>query len=130
MINFKKPKIRLDKRRDELEKDKATTKYRSPWIHYERSAAHNELLRLTPLILELGNDANSRLSDHEVKSIIATIEQLDRHAEIYLFGSRVDPNLKGGDIDLLLVSSRLSFNDKITILTLLEEKSANKSLIF
>jgi len=46
-----------------------------------------------------------RLTEQEVKAIIAGIELFDtwRVAELRLFGSRVNDQAKGGDIDLLLV---------------------------
>jgi len=56
-----------------------------------------------------------RLSSHEVDVIKKAVHRLDGNAQIYLFGSRVDDQLKGGDIDLLIVTEALSFNDKIDI---------------
>jgi uncharacterized protein len=51
-----------------------------------------------------------RLTDQEVKAIITAIDTfvMDQMAELYLYGSRIDDNLKGGDIDLLLITSAAS----------------------
>lgn len=48
-----------------------------------------------------------RLSHKEVSSIKAAFSVVlaDHPYELYLFGSRVDDNKKGGDIDLLVVVS-------------------------
>ena len=46
-----------------------------------------------------------RLSSEEVMLLKSTLKGLDEKAELYLFGSRVDDNKRGGDIDLLIVSS-------------------------
>jgi len=56
-----------------------------------------------------------RLKDFEHNAIISTVKHLDSDAIVYLFGSRVDDSKKGGDIDLLVLSSRLTSNDKRTI---------------
>lgn len=56
-----------------------------------------------------------RLSQSEKSAIIRAIERLDPRAEIYLFGSRVDDGKKGGDIDILIFSQRLNFEDKLKI---------------
>lgn len=56
-----------------------------------------------------------RLKDFEHNAIVTTVKHLDNDATVYLFGSRVDDSKKGGDIDLLVLSSRLTSNDKRTI---------------
>ena len=45
-----------------------------------------------------------RLTLHQQKTIIDAVQKAtDNSAKIILFGSRVDDNKKGGDIDLLLI---------------------------
>ncbi len=56
-----------------------------------------------------------RLKDFEIQAIKKAIYSLDSGASIYLFGSRVDDNKKGGDIDLLIFSGKLAYQDKIKI---------------
>ena len=45
-----------------------------------------------------------RLSQDEVKILKNTLYTLNSDAKLYLFGSRLYDNKKGGDIDLLIVS--------------------------
>lgn len=56
-----------------------------------------------------------RLTPTEQQSIKQTILHYDPKAQIYLFGSRVDENKKGGDIDLLVLSTQLEFREQIRI---------------
>lgn len=56
-----------------------------------------------------------RLKDFEKNAIVSTVKCLDPDAIVYLFGSRVDDTKKGGDIDLLVMSARLTSDDKRTI---------------
>lgn len=57
-----------------------------------------------------------RLSLTEKQSITKVIRFFDQDARIYLFGSRVNDRQKGGDIDLLVLSQRLSAKDTPKIL--------------
>ena len=52
-----------------------------------------------------------RLSSDEICCLKDSLKKLSNEAKIYLFGSRVDDNKKGGDIDLLILSDNLSKQD-------------------
>ena len=56
-----------------------------------------------------------RLKDFEQVAIVSTVKCLDNNALVYLFGSRVDDTKKGGDIDLLVMSEKLTNDDKRAI---------------
>ena len=56
-----------------------------------------------------------RLSKFEVDIIKDSVHRLDPKARIFLYGSRAMDTKKGGDIDLLVLSPRLSTSDKIKI---------------
>jgi len=47
-----------------------------------------------------------RLSSTEIKVLLDTINQIDAGAQVRLFGSRIDDEKKGGDIDLLILSQK------------------------
>ncbi len=48
-----------------------------------------------------------RLSDKEILLIKESIKEFDYEAKVYLYGSRVDDNKKGGDIDLIIISDKI-----------------------
>lgn len=56
-----------------------------------------------------------RLTELEINTIKGAITEKDSEALVYVFGSRVDGNAKGGDIDILVVSKKLKLNDKLLI---------------
>ncbi len=56
-----------------------------------------------------------RLKTFEIEIILNAVRLMDPSAEVYLFGSRADNKKTGGDIDLLILSDMLNFNDKIKI---------------
>ena len=56
-----------------------------------------------------------RLSTSTVATIKQTITQWDPGVVIYLFGSRTDDMKKGGDIDLLVISQRITIRKLIDI---------------
>lgn len=58
-----------------------------------------------------------RLSKEEIENIKKIIKKYDPQAQIFLFGSRIDPSKKGGDIDLLVVSNNLDYKKKRLIKT-------------
>ncbi len=58
-----------------------------------------------------------RISEHEHRIIKETISDFDPEARIYLFGSRTDNTQKGGDIDILIESSKLNFAERIVLKT-------------
>lgn len=48
-----------------------------------------------------------RLTQDEIENIKNTIKSFDPEAKIYIFGSRADLTKKGGDIDILVISSKI-----------------------
>jgi predicted nucleotidyltransferase len=52
-----------------------------------------------------------RLTKNEVETFKNKLNTLSKEAKIYLFGSRTDDSKRGGDIDLLVVSSKLTKRD-------------------
>ncbi len=63
-----------------------------------------------------------RIKNNEIKEIKECINSLDEGAAVYLFGSRTVDVAKGGDIDLLIISKRLGYDDSIRIRKDLYEK--------
>ena len=52
-----------------------------------------------------------RLTQNEVALLKEKLASLSKEAKLYLFGSRVDDGKRGGDIDLLVVSKKLTKRD-------------------
>ncbi len=58
-----------------------------------------------------------RVTQKEISAIKNNILSFDHEAKIYLFGSRVNDTEKGGDIDILVISDKIGFIEKIKIRT-------------
>lgn len=56
-----------------------------------------------------------RLTEHEKTSIKSIILNFDPYARIYIFGSRADDSKKGGDIDILVFSDKITGSDRRAI---------------
>ena len=69
-----------------------------------------------------------RLDEKEQQSISKCVEALDPASQVYLFGSRANDQLRGGDLDLLVISERLSFADKLKLLIELKEKLGDQKI--
>jgi len=63
-----------------------------------------------------------RLKDHEIHAIKSALVQVDPHARVYLYGSRVDDSKRGGDIDLLVYSNTMDLQAQSRFRCLIEEK--------
>ena len=69
-----------------------------------------------------------RLTPTEIEAISQTIRFLDDQARIRLFGSRADDAKRGGDIDLLILSEKLTESDRGTIRLSLHEKMGEQKI--
>jgi len=69
-----------------------------------------------------------RLNGKEINIIKEVISQFDSNAEVKLFGSRIDDAKKGGDIDLLIISDKITFSNKLSILIKLKEQIGDQKI--
>jgi predicted nucleotidyltransferase len=69
-----------------------------------------------------------RLTKTEIEAIGQTIRSLDDQARICIFGSRADDSKRGGDIDLLILSDKLSESDRGRIRIILHEKLGEQKI--
>ena len=49
-----------------------------------------------------------RITEHEKNIIVDAVKSADSNARIWLFGSRVDDQKKGGDIDIAIFSEKIN----------------------
>ena len=63
-----------------------------------------------------------RLGANEAKAVGEEIRQSDPAAEIYLYGSRTDDSARGGDIDLWVRSSHITYRDTLRLLTRIKDR--------
>ena len=71
-----------------------------------------------------------RLTPREIEAIVNTFEEIFREGSIYLFGSRVDDSLKGGDIDLYIdcLYTENLMEKKIDFLVSLKQKIGEQKI--
>ena len=69
-----------------------------------------------------------RLANDEQAAVRNAIQQADADAHIYLFGSRVNDEAKGGDIDLLVLSKKINLMAKLAILAQLHLKLGERKI--
>jgi len=63
-----------------------------------------------------------RISNNEKNAIVKSVKTVDNTAKIWLFGSRVDNDKKGGDIDIAILSDKINRIQKYCIKYAIEEK--------
>ena len=56
-----------------------------------------------------------RISSPEISNLLKSIKYFDADADVYLFGSRIDDNKRGGDIDIAILSDKIDLKKKIDI---------------
>jgi predicted nucleotidyltransferase len=71
-----------------------------------------------------------RLTKSEISSIKSIFNEVFKSGDIYLFGSRVDDNKKGGDIDLYIRSDNITnkIEQKIEFLVKLKQKIGDQKI--
>lgn len=70
-----------------------------------------------------------RLSDFEISAIKQTAREVFApETEVFLFGSRLHDDKKGGDIDLYIKTTNNDFRHKIQFLVLLEQKIGEQKI--
>lgn len=69
-----------------------------------------------------------RLKHSEIIAIKAIVHALDINANIYLFGSRVDPKKNGGDIDLIIISQTITAQKKLELLIAFKNKLGEQKI--
>ena len=71
-----------------------------------------------------------RLRQNEIEAIKKTFYTIFKKGEIYLFGSRVDDTLKGGDIDLFVSTPYVenSLEKKLDFLSMLKQKIGDQKI--
>jgi predicted nucleotidyltransferase len=78
--------------------------------------------------LVLIDEGKMRLKDSEITAIKESITKFDADAQVYLFGSRVDDNKRGGDIDILIISSTIGSVEKRKIRTMICDRIGEQKI--
>jgi predicted nucleotidyltransferase len=61
------------------------------------------------------NKNGMRISEHEKMIIVEAVKSIDPVASVWLFGSRIDDNKKGGDIDIAILSEVIDNDEMLKI---------------
>lgn len=69
-----------------------------------------------------------RLSKRKTEVIRSVVKRFDPKARVRLFGSRISDGKKGGDIDLIILSDKIGFNEKLAIKLGLFEKLGEQKI--
>jgi predicted nucleotidyltransferase len=70
-----------------------------------------------------------RISKQEKEIFVTSIKELIKDAKIYLFGSRINDNIQGGDIDLgILINKNISKLEELKLIISLKNKFIQKGL--
>ena len=69
-----------------------------------------------------------RLSVAEGREILSAVRMLDADCRVFLYGSRVDPKLAGGDIDLLVISERIGFSERVSLLVEIKKRIGEQKI--
>ncbi|TCK05202.1 nucleotidyltransferase domain-containing protein [Phorcysia thermohydrogeniphila] len=69
-----------------------------------------------------------RLSEEELEAIKTTVKSFDEKAKVLIFGSRANPNLRGGDIDILVISDAIDWKTRRKIRVELIKKLGDRKI--
>ena len=69
-----------------------------------------------------------RLGVDQISAIKSAVKMVDADAEIKLFGSRIDDEKRGGDIDLLIDSSIMGWREVAKLRGLLESNLGEQTI--
>ncbi len=69
-----------------------------------------------------------RLKNSERALIKKVVLEFDPDSSVFLFGSRVDDRKKGGDIDLIVITNRNSFLDRLYLKVKLKETLGDQKI--
>lgn len=71
-----------------------------------------------------------RINQKEQSAIVDAVKKFDNSAKIWLFGSRADNSKKGGDIDIAVLSERISRKNKYQIIYDIEKQIGEQKIDF
>lgn len=69
-----------------------------------------------------------RITPQEQIAIVQAVQAQDPAAQIFLYGSRTDDQALGGDIDVLLLSQKIKFANKLDIMVSLRQSLGERRI--